>query len=149
VTQLKGGTSKVENVEKAQFFTDESLRQHPIGQFLDKCGQQCACPVIVYFQCGECCLRICNAKISGISSGFLTLQALSLPGLITAPCPCEEEENDNGPDLQLMAKPGHHGKHHNTVPTCSDIAQCALIPLDRVCCIQAGVPAAMALGAEE
>ncbi|OPZ65608.1 MAG: hypothetical protein BWY85_00464 [Firmicutes bacterium ADurb.Bin506] len=121
----------------AEDLFQQGLGDSAIGKFLCECGQNCGCPVNVRYQCGECCLKAMNCKIDGIVNGFLGLRAFSPQGIITEPCECEEEEENGGPpDLVFPRSDGSQPDRHGPYPPPPIGAQCALIPLNRVCSIE-------------
>lgn len=121
---------------------------NPIEQFLSKCGQNCGCPVTVRYECGDCCLKATNCRLAGIVSNFLALRAFSAPGIITDPCECEGENGT--PNLFGLSVDGACRPPFCPAPQPVTFAQCALIPLDRVCCIESGaiLPVGAVAGAE-
>lgn len=113
------------------------IGNNPIEQFLSKCGQNCGCPVTVRYECGGCCLKATNCRLAGIVNDFLGLRAFSAPGIITDPCECEECNGSNdliGLSVDGAGRPPWNGP----CPPPVTLAQCALIPLAKVCSIESG-----------
>lgn len=133
--ELKGGTQMDIPLNDEGGIFQQALGSHPIGRFLSECGQQCGCPVTVRYECGECCLKATNARLAGIVDDFLGLRAFGPQGIITEPCECEEH---NGPPPTRHGECSQPGCNASQPPT--NGAQCALIPLDRVCSIESGSP---------
>lgn len=127
-----------DHLNDADDVAGQFIGTNPIEQFLARCGQSCGCPVTVRYECGECCLKATNCRLSGIVGNFLGLRAFSPPGIITEPCECEECEGPS--DLIGFAEADGDGKERFKVPYLqpATYSQCALIPLNRVCSIESG-----------
>ncbi|OPZ65609.1 MAG: hypothetical protein BWY85_00465 [Firmicutes bacterium ADurb.Bin506] len=133
--------------------TGQFIGSSAIEQFLSKCGQSCGCPVTVRYECGECCLKAMNCRLAGVVNGFLALRAFSPPGIITEPCECEEEEEEEENGLFGLSSVDAAKGPVNAIPypPPMSFAQCALIPLDKVCSIESGAvqPLGVAASAEK
>lgn len=136
--ELKGGAQMdIPLMNGADDLYQQTLGNHPIGQFLSECGQSCGCPVTVRYECGDCCLKASNCRLAGIVNSFLGLKAFGPEGIITEPCECQGIDvatSSTESDRSGCSRPGCN------VPIPVSGVQCALIPLDRVCCIESGLP---------